>query len=166
MEKLDIGCGEHCLADAIGIDRKKIKGVKYAHDLNKKPWPVKEKFSYIRCRHVIEHIENLTLLAEEIYRLAKPDCVVEFFTPHFSSWLSWTDPTHRHHFSSESIPMLFQQTLGSEKFAVIHKSIRFTGSFWDFPGWLIYKLSPKKYEKHFAWVFPANEIRVTLKILK
>ena len=44
--------------------------------------------------------------------------------------------------------------------------LRFTGSALDFFGWAIYRMSKKTYEKHFAWIFPANEIVCEIEIVK
>ncbi|HUI28622.1 MAG TPA: hypothetical protein VLX91_00295 [Candidatus Acidoferrales bacterium] len=163
---LDIGCGQFCLGGAIGIDRKKYPAVKYVHDLNVAPWPVEETFTYMRCQHVIEHITNLEVLVSEIFRLAENGCIVHFITPHFSSSASWGDPTHIHHFSLSSIPQLFDMVLGKEKFVLLKNEIKFNGSIFELIGWLICRVSPKKYEKYFAWRHPANEINTVIRIVK
>lgn len=163
---LDIGCGEHCLDGAIGIDRKGYSGVKYIHDLNIAPWPVNERFSSMRCQHVIEHITNLDALVSEIFRLSENGCIISLITPHYSSLASWGDPTHLHHFSLGTIPQLFEMVLGKEKFTVLENEIKFNGSIFEMIGWLIYKVSPGKYEKYFAWKHPASEINTTIKIIK
>lgn len=164
---LDVGCGPHCLEGAVGIDQFEFAGVDYVHDLNVGPWPLPESsFSFIRCQHVIEHVQNLRVLAQEMYRVAKDGAEIDFVTPHYSSYASYGDPTHLYHFALASIPLLFEQVVGSQNFEVVSNSIHFTGSAIEFPGWLIYKLSPKQYEKHFAWIFPANEIRTRLRIKK
>lgn len=164
---LDVGCGPQCLPGAIGIDHKKYPGVGYVHDLNASPWPVPEKqFRHIRCQHVIEHIRNLETLVEEMYRVALPGARIDFITPHYSSYASWGDPTHIHHFALGSIPQLFEMVLGPGKFKVLKNEIKFSGSAVDVFGWLVYKLSPKKYEKHCAWIWPANEIHTSIEVIK
>lgn len=164
---LDIGCGPHCLPNAVGIDQKKYPGVEVVHNMNVAPWPLDEsRFNRLRCQHVIEHIRELEVLVQEIYRVSRAGAVVDFITPHYSSYASWGDPTHLHHFALGSIPQLFDQVLGNKKFVVTKNEIRFTGSALDLFGWLIYKLSKKTYEKHFAWIFPANEIHTSVQILK
>jgi SAM-dependent methyltransferase len=166
-ETLDIGCGPHCLPGAIGIDQFEMPGVAVVQDLNQASWRLPSKqFKFIRCQHVIEHIAHLQNFTREIYRVAKPGARIEFVTPHYSSYASWGDPTHLFHFALGSIPQLFDQVLGKPKYNVIKNEIRFTGSAIDVFGWLIYKMSPKKYEKHFAWIFPANEIHTTIEIVK
>lgn len=167
LTKLDIGCGPHKLEGACGIDLRPLAPVDVVQDLDKHPWPLREnQYEFIRCQHVIEHLQNLSGLAQEIYRLAKHRCVVEFKTPHYSSYASWGDPTHRWHFALGSIPQLFEMALGAGKFRIKRIDLKFTGSALDLFGYLIYKMSRKTYEKHFAWIFPANEIICEVEILK
>jgi hypothetical protein len=165
--KLDIGCGTHKLEGAIGIDLRPLPGVDVVQNLNEAPWNLKEsQFTYIRCQHVIEHVQNLSVLVKEIHRVGANGCEVEFRTPHYSSWTSWGDPTHCHHFGMTSIPQLFEMQLGASDYEVISTELRFTGSLRDLYGWLMYKISPRKYEKYYAWIFPAHEIVCRIRIRK
>jgi ubiquinone/menaquinone biosynthesis C-methylase UbiE len=164
---LDVGCGQYCLDGAIGMDMESYPGVQVVHDMNQAPWPLPDNhFERIRCQHVIEHIQNLKGFAKELLRISKNQCVIDFITPHYSSCASWGDPTHVHHFALESIPMLFRQNIGADQFQVKKNEIKFTGSVSELFGWLIYKSSKRTYEKHFAWVFPANEIHTDIEIQK
>lgn len=164
---LDIGCGAHRLPDAVGIDIFTHPEVDVVHNLNTAPWPLPENhFQKMRCQHVIEHIRELHIFTQEVYRTAKSGCQIDFITPHYSSYASYGDPTHLFHFALASIPILFEQALGTNKFRILKNEIKFSGSGLDLFGWLIYKFSKKTYEKHFAWIFPANEIHTTIEILK
>jgi hypothetical protein len=50
---------------------------------------------------------------------------------------------------------------------VVRKEIRFhPGYFWSWPARLIYKITPNKYEKFFAFLFPARELFYELRIVK
>lgn len=165
--KLDVGCGPHCLPDAVGIDQFVFSGVDHVHDVNTAPWPLaNDRFEFIRCQHAIEHFREAHTVAREMHRVCRDGALIEFITPHYSSCASWGDPTHVHHFALASIPLLFEQALGASKFEVVSNRIEFTGSVSEFPGWLICKISPRKYEKHFAWIWPANEIHTTIRIRK
>lgn len=165
--KLDVGCGAHCLPDAVGIDQFAFPGVDHVHDVNIAPWPLPDnQFEFIRCQHAIEHFSQVHTVAREMYRVCRDGALIHFITPHYSSYASWGDPTHVHHFALASIPLLFEQAVGSKNFEVVSNELKFTGSLMDFPGWLIYKFSPRKYEKHFAWIWPANEIHAVIRIRK
>ena len=166
-DSLDIGCGPHKLEGALGIDIRPLPGVDVVQNLDAHPWPLPPNhFRFIRCQHVIEHLSDLFGLAREIERITKNGGIIEFKTPHYSSYASWGDPTHRWHFALGSIPQLFDMALGPGRFRIRRLELKFTGSGLDFFGWCIYRLSPKKYEKHFAWIFPANEIQCEVEIVK
>ncbi len=165
--KLDVGCGSHCLPDAVGIDMFSFVGVEHVHDVNQAPWPLESnRFEFIRCQHAIEHFSSVHTVAREMHRVCKNGAVVELITPHYSSYASWGDPTHVHHFALGSIPILFTQAVGENGFEVIENKLTFTGSVSDLLGWLIYKMSPRKYEKHWAWISPANEVHTKIRIRK
>jgi hypothetical protein len=167
ISTLDVGCGPHKLPNAIGIDMLKLDNVDVVHDLNAAGWPLPDNhFKKIRCQHAIEHIQRTDVLAREMYRVAKDGCEIDFITPHYSSYASWGDPTHYWHFSLASIPKLFEMQLPKDSFEVTDQRLKWTGGLLDFFGWLIYKMSRKTYEKRFAWIFPANEIYVSLRIRK
>ncbi len=52
-------------------------------DLNKEPLPWKpESLDAITCMHLVEHLEDLTLLIAEAYRLLKPGGSLYVETPH------------------------------------------------------------------------------------
>ncbi len=167
LKKLDVGCGNQRLEDAVGIDQFPMPTVDIVHDVNHAPWPIENnRFEFIRCQHAIEHFRECHTVAREMFRVAKDGATVKFITPHYSSYASWGDPTHVHHFALGSIPQLFLQALADGKYEVLENRLKFTGSLFDLPGMLIYKLSPRKYEKYFAWTFPCNEIHTTIKFRK
>lgn len=166
-ERLDLGCGAHCFPGALGFDQKLFHPGQVVGDINVAPWPLPaDHFSWIRCQHVIEHIANLPTLAKELYRVARSGAIIEFRTPHYSGVNSWGDPTHLHHFALASIPLLFEQNLERSQFSVVTNKICFTGALVEFPGWLICQLSPRQYEKHYAWIWPASEIHTVIQINK
>ena len=69
---LDIGCGGHKLEGAVGMDIAPAAGIDVVHDMNLAPWPLADSsFAQVRCRHVIEHIQNLSVLARELYRVCR-----------------------------------------------------------------------------------------------
>jgi hypothetical protein len=98
---------------------------------------------------------------------------VDIKTPHFSSILSWNDPTHKHHFSRTSFEYFTDapdrwrtQFYTQEKFASLKQEITFTRAPPSRLGRCLYTLSPRLYEHHFAWILPAKGLHVVLQILK
>jgi SAM-dependent methyltransferase len=104
---LDVGCGRLKHPGAIGLDALGNTDADIVHDLDTIPYPLSaDSFDHVIARHVLEHVSApLTVLAE-LHRVTRPGGIVTIVTPHFSSSTSWTDPTHRHHFTSRSFDYL------------------------------------------------------------
>ncbi len=100
---LDLGCGGNKIAGSIGIDFIKLDAVDIVHDLNIFPYPIAESaFDKVHLRNIIEHVSSIIKVMEEVHRITKANGLVEILTPHYSSYTSWTDPTHIWHLGSQS----------------------------------------------------------------
>lgn len=106
---LDIGCGRLKSPGSVGIDRLADTDADIVHDLDMMPYPIAENsFDAVIARHVLEHVAAPLGVLAELHRVTRPGGVVTIITPHFSSSSSWTDPTHRHHFTSRSFDYLIE----------------------------------------------------------
>ena len=172
MKILDVGCGQRKRENAIGIDVNPRSQADLIHDLNVFPWPSPDdEFDLIYCHHILEHLDDVVGTIEEIHRIARNGAVVEIRTPHFSSLYSWQDPTHRHHFALESFDYFTEQTnhtrfYTDRRFRIVEKRIEFGKSLISFLPRLIAWFSVHKYEKHFAFIFPANDLFFRLQVVK
>lgn len=97
--KLNLGCGEDYMKGCINVDfRKEVKADRH-FDLEKR-FPFKDNtFEEIFIYHTLEHIKDVIKFMDEVYRVAKNNCVVRIRTPHFSVCWSYGNPTHYQHFS-------------------------------------------------------------------
>jgi ubiquinone/menaquinone biosynthesis C-methylase UbiE len=103
MKTLDIGCGKHKTPGAIGMDLNPRTGADVIHDLNRVPYPFPDnEFDLIIANQVIEHVDDVLAVVAELYRIARPGALIRLDTPHFSDIASYTDPTHKHHLTTES----------------------------------------------------------------
>jgi SAM-dependent methyltransferase len=104
---LDVGCGRLKHPGAVGLDQLPNTDADIVHDLDETPYPLQsDSFDLVIARHVLEHVAAPLDVLAEIHRVLRPGGVVIIITPHFSSSTSWTDPTHRHHFTSRSFDYL------------------------------------------------------------
>ena len=100
---LDIGCGRHKTPGAVGIDSNPRSDADVLHDLDSVPYPFPDdEFDLIVGNQVIEHVDDILAVMAELYRIARPGAVIRLDTPHYSDIASYTDPTHRHHLTTES----------------------------------------------------------------
>ena len=165
-EKVDIGCGPQKTPGYTGVDIYPYEGVDVVQNFDESPWNIPDQScSNIRCIHVIEHVRDLRVFFEELYRISKPGCHIRIETPHFSSANSWIDPTHLHHLSVEFARPFTSGYLEKQLpgFQVLEKKISFGSVLWTWPGRLIYSvLGFRIYERRVCWIFPASSVIVTL----
>ena len=100
---IDLGCGPNKKGDSfIGVDKVQLPGVDVVHDLLVIPYPFDDHFANkVILSHVLEHftVEDQNLILTEVYRILKPDGIVEIGVPH--AWTSWGigDRSHKCSFS-------------------------------------------------------------------
>jgi SAM-dependent methyltransferase len=96
--KLDLGAGKHCKEGFDGVDRVKLDGIKYVHDLKKTPWPWKDSsVDEVHCSHFLEHLtgeERIPFMAE-LWRVLKPGAKAVIVVPDYRSVRAIQDPTHK-----------------------------------------------------------------------
>lgn len=170
---LDVGCGQNKFEGSTGIDFALSADHDLSHDLNVFPYPIEnDAYEVILLRNVIEHIQNIVGLMEEIHRVGKNGADVLISTPHFSSIYSYQDPTHIRHMAYDSMDYFTEDTKHSNfyskcRFSMESKEIDFGKSLpWSYIAKGLFKLSNHKYEKHFAFMFPANQLNYHLKVIK
>jgi SAM-dependent methyltransferase len=167
---LDVGCGSKKHAGAVGIDRSPETDADIVHDLDAVPWPLEDSsFDEIVLQDVIEHLRDPYAVFAELHRVGAPGARVHVRTPHFSSALAYSDPTHLHWFSAAAIRALAEPGFAhysAVRFRVLHLSLDL---------WLPFRLTgiaalanrrQDTYEKYFAFRFPAMNIRAELEVSK
>lgn len=165
---LDLGCGGHKVPGAVGVDRDPRSQADVLGDLDAKRLPFRDGlFDEVHLNHVIEHLQDVVAVMAEVHRVSKSGAVVTVRTPHFSSIHSYTDPGHRQRLARGSMDQVRKDLPPGRSIEVLRKEIRFHPRyFWSWPARLIYRISANKYEKFFAFVFPARELVFELRIVK
>jgi len=108
---LDVGCGGRKLPGAIGMDILSLPGVDVVHDLNITPWPFSDHtFDLVFLNHALEHVESVIDTMNEIHRVLKPGGRAVIQVPYFRSVDAYTDPTHKHFFTSGTLDYVIQDT--------------------------------------------------------
>jgi SAM-dependent methyltransferase len=167
---LDVGCGSKKHPGAVGIDRSAETDADVVHDLDSVPWPLADAtFDEILLQDVIEHLREPYAVFAELHRVARPGARVKLRTPHFSSALAYSDPTHVHYFSAAAIQALAEPGFAhysAARFRVVRVALDL---------WLPFRLLgigalanrwPDTYERYFAFRFPAMNIRAEFEVLK
>ena len=168
---LHLGCGFQKKAGSIGVDINPRSKADVVHDLNKCPYPFKTNtFTEIYAENILEHLDNIPKVMEELHRICKKDSKIKIVTSHFTSVDSFTDPTHKHFFTSRSFDYfiegedLYKYKYSKAKFKKINVKL---GPL-DTKNFLInfiLKLINKNivfYEKRLAFIFPVGVIHYEL----
>jgi SAM-dependent methyltransferase len=167
---LDVGCGWKKHAGAVGIDRSPDTDADVVHDLNALPWPLEDSsFDQLLLQDVIEHLFEPYSVFAELHRVARPGASIQLRTPHFSSALAYSDPTHVHFFSAAGVRALAEPGFAhysAAHFRVVHVTLDL---------WLPFRLlglgalanrRTDIYEKYLAFRFPAMNIRAEFETVK
>ena len=97
MIDVELGCGENKKhADAIGVDVLDLPGVDLVGDvyevLNNLP---DNCVNHVWSYHFLEHVDNVSLILNELARVCASNASVDFVVPHFSNPFFYSDPTHQ-----------------------------------------------------------------------
>ncbi len=96
--KLNVGCGDDYKKGFINLDfNKEVKADIY-HNLEKRFPFTDNEFDYILLDNVLEHIPNLFKIIDELFRISKPDAIIDIYVPHFSGIYASKHPAHFHQF--------------------------------------------------------------------
>ena len=167
---LDLGCGRKKWPGSLGVDISSDTDADVVHDLDEFPYPLDDgAFDQVLMQDVLEHVREPIRVMDELHRVCRPGARIHIRTPHFSSMLAYSDPTHRHYFSAEAI-----RTLAEPRFAhyteVRMNVVHVTMDLWlPFRALGIGKLAnryPIPYESYFAFRFPTMNIRAELEVVK
>lgn len=170
-EVLNLGCGRRHVAGALNLDVTPRTNPDLVHDLNDCPWPLPDgHFREVIAYDVIEHLEDTRAAFEEIHRVARGGARVQVTVPHFSSADAFNDPSHRHFFGRFSLDFLRE---GHEH--DFYTAARFrerTGRIIFYPSLanrLVWRLANRyaaRYERRWAWAFPAWFVYFELEVVK
>ncbi len=180
MRTLDLGCGKAKTPGAIGLDINRRSDADVLHDVNDFPYPFQaDSFDRVICNGIIEHVDNVVRVMEELHRICRAGAVVEITTPYFTSVDAFTDPTHKHYFSSRS----FDYFTGDFPEYNFYSEARFRRQTVDIRFWPLPRLAglrpqhllgaklladrlPLLYERFLAYMLPAQTIYFELVVVK
>jgi SAM-dependent methyltransferase len=168
---LNLGCGRKRLADAVNLDVSAAVGADVVHDLNMVPWPFPDGgFDEVHAYDVIEHVVDVVPVLEEIHRICRPGAVVHITVPHFSSANAFTDVTHRHWFGWRTFDTFTDSSDLSFYSAARFRRRTIRISFYTSPlNRIVFRLAnrwPARYERRWAWMFPAWFLYYELEVVK
>ena len=95
--KLDLGCGGSPHDGYLAVDNNPLCNPAFLHDLNVFPYPFEDNsVDEILMNGVLEHLDDVMLVVQEMYRITKPMGIWKITVPHYTK--SMQNPTHKRGF--------------------------------------------------------------------
>lgn len=176
IKTLDLGCGKRKLKGAIGIDISPDTDADVIHDLNTFPYPFPDnEFDYVYADSILEHLENVIRVMEELHRITKHGATIKIIVPFFRNVCAYTDPTHKHFFTSKSFDYFDPESKFNKLYKYsrclfkVEKVVFDEGIKHSLIGkvlvWLANK-HPLFYETQLSMLFPLNTLTYYLRTIK
>ncbi len=168
---LNLGCGRQHVDGAVNVDCNAGVAPDVRHDLNGRPWPLAgASFNEVLAYDVIEHLDDVVATMDEIHRVCRHGARVKITVPHFSCANAFTDVTHKHYFGWFS----FDYCTSAHElsfYTTARFARRYTGLMFypSVANRLISRLAnrfPVRYERRWAWLFPAWFLYFELEVVK
>lgn len=172
LVKLNLGVGPDIRKNWVNHDQISGQNIDYVFDLNVAPYPIKDSFvDVIYASHVLEHVDDIFICVNEIYRILKPKGLLIARTPHYLSNCAWGDLSHKRGFGYQSFLHLVDDIYCNQyklrKWASIEFCRLVFFKKWFYPwNYLIEPLSnikPIYFENTLGNIFPPFEVVTILK---
>lgn len=159
---LDLGCGIDKMPGAIGMDIDEKSKADIIHDFDVFPYPIGDNvFDKIYAKHIIEHLKDPKGFLKEIHRILKPGGTAFIETPHFSSYVAYSNHEHKLFYSY----FLFTTLLTGINFKVLKQEITFHRSFRRVGIKYLANKNPLDYERFWTYLFPAENVTLLVQKL-
>jgi len=164
MKILDLGCSTNKVGnEAIGVDIDPDNHPDLVCDLNKFPYPLEDSsVDQVYAKHILEHLGNLYGIFREVHRVLKNGGDFFIEVPHFTSRVSYSEPEHTRYFSY----FMFDKLIACIPCEVVKREITFYKTYRALGIKTLANKFPDKYERFWAYRFPAENRRLHLKIKK
>ncbi len=169
MRILDVGCGDNKTKGAVGIDMQRGDDVDVICNLDFKYFPFKNNiFDVIICQDVLEHVSNIVLTLQELFRISKNNSIVKIRIPHYTSRYAYNDPFHLNFYGIGVFDFL-KKYFGKNNllsFDIIRKRYIMPKIFRILGINLLANKFPNRYEQLFCYIFPTENLYFELRLKK
>lgn len=131
---LHLGCGNSKLKGAVGVDVLKMPTVDIVCDLDSRPWPFEDDtVDLIFAHNVLEHVGDVVEFLNEAWRIGKNNSRVVIAVPYFRSVDAFTDPTHKHFFTANSLDYFMGKEEGLSAYGYTNRKFEKIGFWYGWP---------------------------------
>lgn len=179
MRVLNVGCGKAKgefpeaagASEIVGVDISPNSEADILHNLDEFPWPFEaNSFDLIIMQDIIEHLEDVPGAMNEIWRIARHDCLVRIRTPHYASYYAYNDPTHKRFFGVYAFDGFLSESrndlYATARFSMQRRTILFP-KIWRITGVsALANRFTKRWEQLFAFVFRPENLEFEFRAIK
>jgi len=161
--QIDLGCGKNKTEGSVGLDADTNSDADIIVNFEKSSIPLKESsVDRVIAKHLLEHLEDPINFLKDIYRILKNNGEIVIEVPHFSSHIAY-GIGHRHHFTRKELVQIFRTEIVCD---IVKTEITFYKTFRFFGIKYLSNKFPVNYEKFWAYIFPAENLKLTARIHK
>jgi SAM-dependent methyltransferase len=118
MKKLNFGCGRDIKPKKEGwvnVDVQKGEGIDKSFNFENFPYPFKDNtFDYVLIKEVLEHMIDIKLVMNELWRIGKKDAIIEVFVPYWNHSAAHNAPDHKHCFNKRTFEVICEKDTQAE----------------------------------------------------
>lgn len=163
LVQVDLGCSKNKTEGLIGIDLDPNSAADIIADLEKNAIPLRENsVDRVVSKHFFEHLEDPIRLLKDIYRVVKDGGEIFIEVPHYSSYISH-GIGHKHYFSHKELVQMVKNEIDCD---IVKPEITFYKTFRLFGIKFLANKFPVSYERFWAYIFPAENLKITARIRK
>ena len=113
--KINLGAGNDVLDTNVWINhdlKKHRPEIEVSFDLENIPWPLEDdSFDEVRMFDVLEHLNNIIGVMDEVWRILKPNGILDCKVCGYKNENFWVDITHKHSFAPNSMDYFVPDTV-------------------------------------------------------
>jgi len=163
MKVLDLGCSTNKVNGTYGVDIDPGNQPDVACDLNKFPYPFQDSsVDQVYAKHILEHLEDLYGIFREVHRVLKDGGDFFIEVPHFSCRVAYSEPEHNRFYSY----FMFEKLINTIPCDIMKWEITFHRVYRNLGIRALANRHPDTYERFWTYIFPAENVRLHLKIKK
>ena len=163
--QVDLGCGKRKVKNAIGIDADPNSNADIICNLGVEPIPLESNsVDKVTATQFFEHLADPIPVLNEVCRILKKDGVLFIEVPHYSCHIAH-GLGHKQYYSHKEIVRMLKYDVSYE-IEIIKAEISFYKSFRIVGIHYLANKFPTNYERFWAYIFPAENLKITAKVKK
>ncbi len=160
---VDLGCGKSKIKGSIGVDMDPESDAEIIINIGQEPIPLESNsVDRVTAKQFFEHLEDPTPVLKEVYRILKDGGEIFIEVPHYTSYVAHVI-AHKHYFSLHEAVRMLKYDMGAE---IVNAEITFYKTFRMFGIKYLANKFVENYERFWAYIFPAENIKVTAVVKK